>query len=116
MDEGSGGESLREVAERESALIDAHRGRIAGFERFPGMKLVGLAWTSSSGPDAQLHVDTIDALYLNVSAPVQHADVAVRTWLHEPSAREEFSLEPYVGTHVRDFMLERKGGEFDFEF
>jgi len=116
VEERSGGFVRQEAAERESALIDAYGSRIAGFARFPEMAFVGLAWASSAGPDALPRVEYIDALYLEPSASLRHADVAVRTWLCEPLARQEFSADPHIGNHLRDFMLERKGGDFDFEY
>ncbi|MDR5700306.1 hypothetical protein [Agromyces aerolatus] len=104
------------AAEREARLIEKYRGRIAGLVGFPAMDFIGLAWAGSSDPGESPYERYIDALYRRSAIPTGFHDVAVRTWLREPLARREFSVEPYLATHVHDFMFERKGGEFDFDY
>jgi hypothetical protein len=116
MELGSGGFAMGGAARRESQLIATYHGRIAGFEAIPGMSFVGLAWASSTEPGMPMDVRYIDALYRRRAARSGYADVAVRTWLRAPLAREQFSADPYLATHLRDFMMERSSGEFDFEF
>ncbi|WP_308796813.1 hypothetical protein [Agromyces silvae] len=101
---------------RESRLIAKYRDRIAGLNAFAGMEFVGLAWASSNDPGSPPYERYIDTLYRRSVRPIGYADVAVRTWLRAPLARVAFAAEPYLAPHVHDFMFERKGGDFDFEY
>ncbi len=106
---------LTQAADREAQLIERYRGRIAGFDRFAGMDFVGLAWARSADAGSESIVRYIDALYRRSTERSGYADLAVRTWFQAPLEREEFAAEPYLATHVRDFMLERSGGEFSLD-
>lgn len=115
MEERSEPDTGSRAQNRESDVIEKYRTRIVGLGAFPGMTFVGLAWASSADPGGEPYERYIDALYRSTAAQSGHADVAVRTWLRPPMTPETFSVAPHLATHLRDFMIERAGGELDLD-